>query len=186
MATEITKKLFTVGDYFRMAEAGILSEDDRVELIHGEVLAMSPIGARHAAAVDRATRALVHVTGERAIVRIQGPVGLDQYSMPQPDIVLLRPKEDFYSAQHPSPADILLIVEVADSSLKYDRTIKKQLYAEAGIPEYWIADLTTDSLLAYSETSHDSYQAMHRLHRGDSIAPRLLPECQVRIDVLLP
>jgi Uma2 family endonuclease len=186
MSIEVTKRLFTVHDYHRMGEAGILSEDDRVELIYGEIVAMSPIGPRHNAAVDRANRAMVHATGDKAIVRVQGSVGLDEYNEPQPDIVLLRPKEDFYASRLPDPGDILLIVEIAESSLEYDRTIKSRLYAETGIPEYWVADLKKDCLFAYGDLRDKSYHRIRELHRGDYVAPLLLPECRLRIDVLLP
>lgn len=186
MPVEITKRLFTVHDYHRMGEAGILSKDDRVELIYGEILAMSPIGPRHNAAVDRATRAMVNITGERAIVRVQGSVGLDEYDEPQPDVVLLRPKEDFYAPQLPGPPDILLIVEIAESSLEYDRSIKARLYAETGISEYWVADLKNDCLFVYSDLRDKSYRLVRQFHRGDFIAPQLLPECRLQIDVLLP
>ncbi len=145
MATEISRKLFTVHDYHRMVDAGILSEDDRVELIRGEILAMSPIGPRHSAAVLRATQALVRIVGDRAIVGVQGSVRLDEYDEPQPDIYLLRPKDDFYASGHAGPLDIFLIVEVADSSLEYDRTIKLNLYAETGGPEYRICGITVAS-----------------------------------------
>jgi len=186
MSIEITKRLFTVHDYHRMGEAGILSEDDRVELIYGEILAMSPIGPRHNAAVDRANRAMVNIAGERAIVRVQGSVGLDEYDEPQPDIVLLRPKEDFYASQLPGPPDILLILEIAESSLEYDRTIKARLYSETGIPEYWVADLKNDCLFVYGDLRDKSYRLVRQFHRGDLIVPQLLPECRLQIDVLLP
>ncbi len=186
MPIEVTKRLFTVHDYHRMGEAGILSSKDRVELIRGEILAMSPIGPPHSAAVDRSLRAMVNATGERAIVRVQGSVELDEYTQPQPDIVLLRPKEDFYAVAHPGPSDILLIVEVAESSLEYDRTIKERLYAEAGIREYWIADVPNDCLSAYSDLRDGTYRQVREFHRGDFLAPHLLPECRLQIDVLLP
>ena len=169
-----------------MAETGILSDRDRVELIYGEILAMSPIGPRHGAAVDRATRAMVNVTGDLAIVRVQGSVGLDEYNQPQPDIVLLRPKADYYASSNPTPADILLIVEVADTSLEYDRGPKEQLYAEARVPEYWVADVQNDCLFACSEPQDRSYRQVRQFHRGDLIAPLLLPECRLQVDVLLP
>jgi Uma2 family endonuclease len=186
MAIEITKRLFTIDECLRMVEAGILSESDRIELIDGELVAMTPIGAPHNAAVDRANRAMVNATGDRAIVRTQGSVGLDEYNAPQPDVVLLRPQEDFYYYQLPGPSDILLIVEVADSSLQYDRKIKGRLYARLGVPEYWIADLQNACLFAYSEPSGESYGVVREFHRGDSIAPLLLPECRFQVDVLLP
>lgn len=169
-----------------MVDAGILREGDRVELIYGEVLAMSPIGPPHGASVDRATRFMMKAVGDKAIVRIQGSVRLDEYSEPQPDVVLLRPKEDFYYSAHPGPSDILLIVEVAESSLAYDRKIKARLYAETGIAEYWVADLKNDRLFAYSEPHEKAYRVVREFQRGDSVAPQLLPECSIKVGDLLP
>lgn len=169
-----------------MADAGILSEDDRVELIYGEILAMSPIGPPHGAAVDRATKAMVTLAGDKAIVRVQGSVGLDEYDEPEPDIVLLKPKDDFYYSALPGPPDILLILEVADSSLEFDRTIKAGLYAETGIFEYWVADLKGGCLFVYSDPHNKSYRIVRQLRRGESIAPQLLPECRIAVDVLVP
>jgi Uma2 family endonuclease len=186
METEISRRLFTVHDYHRMVDAGILTEDDRVELIHGEILAMSPIGPRHSAAVLRATQALVRLMGDRAIVGVQGSIRLDEYDEPQPDIYLLRPKEDYYASGHAGPADIFLIVEMADSSLEYDQTIKARLYAETGVAEYWIADVRNDRLLVYSELHDSTYASCHELHRGETTAPRLLPDCRITVDILLP
>lgn len=185
MAVQLTRRLFTVHDYHRMADAGILGEDDRVELIEGEILAMSPIGPPHGAAVDRANRAMVNITGEKAIVRVQGSVGLDDYNEPQPDIVLMRPRDDFYATRLPGPPDILLIVEVAQSSLDYDRKIKARIYARTGIPEYWVADLNHDCLFIHRDSRNGEYRTERRLQRGESIAPQLLPECVVQVDSLL-
>lgn len=186
MATEISRRLFTVHDYHRMVDAGILSEDDRVELIHGEVLRMSPIGPRHSAAVLRANQALQRLVADRAIVGVQGSVRLDEYDEPQPDIYLLRSKEDFYASGHAGPADIFLIVEIADSSLAYDKGLKMRLYAETGVPEYWVADIQNDGVLAYSEARQNTYSVIRQFRRGDRIIPTLLPECPIPIDVLLP
>ena len=186
MSTIIKRRLFTVHDYHRMGEAGILLEDDRVELIRGEIVAMSPIGNPHNAAVDRANRALVNLVGDRAIVRVQGSVRLDEYDEPQPDIVLLRPRPDFYNSMSAGPKDIFLIVEMADSSLKYDRRVKAGLYAELGIPEYWVADLQNNRLLVYSHPEGDVYRVRRELHRGETAAPLLLPECIIPVDLLLP
>ena len=134
MVTETSKRLFTADEYQQMARAGILHEGDRVELIRGEVVTMSPIGPPHNAAILRATQSLVRIVGERALVGVQGSVRLDMYSEPQPDIYLLRPKDDFYASRHASPADIFLIIEVADSSLKYDRTVKLELMQKPASP----------------------------------------------------
>ena len=186
MAVQISKRLFTVHEYHRMVDAGILSEDDRVELIRGEILAMSPIGPRHSAAVLRSNQFLVKAVGDEAIVGVQGSVRLDDYDEPQPDIYLLRPKEDFYASGHAGPSDILLIVEMADSSLEYDETIKMQLYAETGVPEYWIADIRNDRLICYSEPRKDAYHQIQILERGATVSPRLLPDCPIPVNSLLP
>ena len=186
MATEISKRLFTVHEYHRMVEAGILFEGDRVELIRGEVIAMSPIGPRHSAAVLRGNGALVRIVGDRAIVGVQGSVRLDEYDEPQPDLYLLRPKDDFYASGHAGPSDIFLIIEVADSSLAYDQTVKKDLYAQTGVPEYWISNVRDDCIIAYSDIQENTYRAVRQFQRGDIITPRLLPECRVPADVLLP
>jgi len=186
MAGKISRRLFTVHDYHRMVAAGILSEDDRVELIRGEVLTMSPIGPPHNGAVLRASNGLFPIVGSRAIVGVQGAVCLDDWDEPQPDIFLLRPREDFYTTRHAGPSDILLIIEIADSSLDYDRTVKVSLYAETGVPEYWVADITNDRVWTYSETRDKAYHSVRQFHRGESIAPRLLPDCRVPVDILLP
>ena len=185
MPVQLTKRLFTVDDYHRMAEAGILAEGDRVELIEGEIVAMTPIGPPHGAAVDRATRTLVHAVGEKAIVRVQGSVRLNEYNEPQPDLVLLRPTPDFYASRLPGPSDIFLIVESAQSSLEYDRTVKARLYADAGVPEYWIADLDHDCVFVYSDLRNGVSRTVRELARGEVLAPRLLADCRIQVDALL-
>jgi len=186
MAAEIQRRLFTIDDCYRMADAGILRPDERVELIRGEILKMSPIGTRHCAAVDGATRAMVRLAGDKAIVRVQGTIELDQFCAPEPDLALVRPKDDFYVHKHPGASDILLIIEVADSSLEYDTTVKAGLYAILGVHEYWVADLQNNRLLAYSDPMKDSYRTIREFHRGDLLAPQLLPDCRLKADVLLP
>jgi Uma2 family endonuclease len=186
MAIEISRRRFTVHDYHRMVDAGILCEDDRVELIRGEILTMSPIGPRHNAAILRANRMLGRLVGELAIVGVQGSVRLDEYDEPQPDVYLLRPKEDFYASGHAGPGDILLIIEMADSSLEYDQSIKRGLYAETQVPEYWIADIRNERLIAYSDIHENKYSIVREHSRGSMIAPRLLPGCQIPVDALLP
>ena len=185
MSVEISKRRFTADDYQRMGQAGILSRRDRVELIDGDVVAMTPIGARHCAAVDRTNRAMVMQAGDKAIVRVQGSVRLDLYHEPEPDLVLLRPKPDFYASGHPGPADILLIVEIAESSIDYDRDVKGTTYARLGVREYWLADLNEDLLSCYAEPRDGAYRSLQQYRRGQSVAPQLLPECVIAVDVLL-
>jgi Uma2 family endonuclease len=186
MAIEIAKKLFNVYEYHKMVDAGILREGERVELIRGEIIRMSPIHPPHNGTIHRANRFLVRVVGDAAIVGVQGSIRLDEYDEPQPDLYLMRPREDFYTTRHAGPADILLIIEVADSSLEYDRTIKMQLYAETGVPEYWISDLQNECVLAYSDADNAGYRTLRQFRRGETLSPRLLPSCVVPVDVLLP
>ena len=186
MSSEISRRLFTVDDCYRMLDAGILHEDDRVELIRGELLNMSPIGTRHQSVVDGATRLLVRSVGDQAIVRVQGPIELDRFSAPQPDLVLLRPRDDLYVHKHPGAPDIFLVVEVADASLEYDTNVKKALYAILGIYEYWVVDLQNNRLICHSDPAADSYRTVREFHRGDTVAPSLLPDCRIKVDILLP
>lgn len=185
MPVGIRKRRFTADDYQRMGQVGILSEDDRVELIDGEVVAMTPIGPRHNAAVNRANRAIGRAVGDQAIVQVQGSVRLDFYHEPQPDLVLLRPQDDFYVSRLPGPEDILLVVEVAESSLDYDGDVKARLYAQLGIREYWLVDLNADLITDHSEPHDGSYRTIRQRHRGETIAPRMLPDCVFPVDVLL-
>lgn len=184
--SKIVKRLFSVEDFYRMGEAGIFQPGERVELIRGEIVVMSPIGPRHQAAVDRGNQAWVRLLSGRAIVRPQGPAILDRFAAPQPDFALLRPRADFYSRKHPGSSDIFLIIEVSDSSLEYDSTVKLALYAILQIQEYWIVDLQHDRLLVHLDPQGDGYRTARELHRGESIAPSLLPDCSIEVDTFLP
>lgn len=150
-----------------MAAAGLFGEDDRVELVEGEVIDMAPIGSRHAACVDRLTRLLVSRLGERAIVRVQSPVRMGDLSEPQPDVAVLAPRGDFYAAAHPGPADVLVVVEVADSTLGWDRGVKVPLYARAGMAEAWVVDLAAEAVEVSRSPGPDGYAEMRRAGRGE-------------------
>lgn len=158
-----------------MAQAGILVEDDRVELIDGDLIDMAPIGSRHAGTVSRLTRLFGAAVGADAILSVQNPVQLDRYSQPQPDIALLRPRADFYAESHPQAADVLLIVEVAEASLDYDRDVKVPLYARHGVPEVWLLDVAGRSLTVYRAPGPDGYGEQRRIGSAESIGPVLLP-----------
>ena len=186
MAANLTRKLFDSDSYLRMAEAGILSPTDRVELIRGDILVMSPIGPRHGAAVNAAVRTIVKAVGENAFIWVQTTVVLDTFVVPEPDIALLKPRDDSYATKHPGAGDILLIVEVADSSLEYDINVKSGLYAILAIPEYWVADLRNDRLLVFVQPEGEAYRITRELHRGESVAPRALPECVFPVGLFLP
>lgn len=185
MSVVLVRKRFTADDYQRMGQAGILRKKDHVELIDGEIVTMTPIGPRHCANVDRAVRAFVTKAGDSAIVRVQGSVRLDLYTEPQPDLVLLRPRTDFYASHHPGPADILLIVEVADSSIEYDREVKARVYARSGVHEYWLVDLNGQELDCYLAPENGTYQNVQRYTRGQLLAPQLLPGCVISTEDLL-
>ncbi len=177
-----TSYRFSVDDYYRMADAGILHEDSRVELIDGEVVQMSPIGSRHAGCVMALTEAFGERLARRAVLSVQSPVRLSRYSEPEPDIALLRPRDDRYRESHPTSIDTLLIIEVADSSLAYDRGLKLSLYAEAGIPEVWIADLEAEQIEVYRAPSDGKYGESLIYRRGSSAAPIALPEITLTVD----
>jgi len=149
----------TVADYRRMGETGILGPDDRVELIAGEIIDMSPIGSLHAAVVDLLASLFHRHCGPRAIVRVQSPILLDEASQPQPDLAILRPRADFYRDALPGPADVLLLVEVADSSLPFDLGVKVPLYAAATIPETWVIDAATLTSHCFRRPGGDRYTA---------------------------
>ena len=153
----LARHRLTVADYYRMAETGVLAPDARVELIEGEIIDMAPIGTRHASAVMRLNRLASAACGAGAIVSEQSPLRLSDLSEPEPDLMLLKPRADFYADAHPSAADVLLLIEVADSSARYDREIKLPLYARHGVPEVWIVDLEARLLRLHREPVGDAY-----------------------------
>ena len=185
MSVQIVRRSFTIADYYRMAEAGILSEDDRVELLDGEVIEMSPIGSRHAACVDRLNKFLNSISELGFIVRVQNPIRLDDHSEPQPDITLLRVRSDFYAEAHPTPADVLIVMEVADSSFELDRQVKLPLYAQAEVPEVWLVNLPDDSVEFYAQPVNSVYQGVKVFRRGETVTSQIVPELQIGVDEIL-
>jgi Uma2 family endonuclease len=184
MGVQVQRRLFTVEEYHRMAEAGILSEDDRVELIEGELVTMSPIGSRHAACVARLTALLFPVEG-RGILWVQNPIRLGARSEPQPDVTLLRYRPDFYASAHPGPEDVLLVVEVAETSADADRSLKIPLYARYGIPEAWLVDLLEERIEIYRHPTPQGYRSLHIAHRGETVSPTALPDLELSVDEIL-
>jgi Uma2 family endonuclease len=169
MSVQIAKHWFTVAEYDRMGETGILTEDDRVELVEGEIIERSPIGRRHAASVGRLTNIFGRLLAESAIVWVQNPVVLNDYSEPQPDVALLKRRDDFYERSLPTPDDVLLVIEVADTTIEYDRQIKVPLYARAGIAEVWIVNLVDEQIEIYAQPVNDAYQSKREARRGETI-----------------
>ena len=182
MSVQIQRRWFNVDEYYRMIDARILSEDDRVELIEGEVIRMSPIGKFHAACVKRINSLFGWHVGRNAIVSVQDPIRLDDFSEPQPDIALLKPRVDFYSSGHPQPADVLLVVEVADTSVQYDRIVKIPLYARAGIPEVWLVDIARDLIEVYATLVNGQYQDVREARRGETLTLKSLPSLTFSVD----
>ena len=171
---KVPRHRLTVADYHRLGQAGILGEDDRVELLEGQLVDMSPIGPRHALAVDALTEALVLAVAGRAAVRVQNPVTLDRGSEPQPDLTVVRRPWSGYPHTHPGVADILLLIEVADSSLELDLGAKRAIYARAGIAEFWIVDLTTDTVLVHRDPDGDRYRSVTLARPSDALEVRAL------------
>ena len=159
-----------------MAEAGVLGEDDRVELIRGEIVEMSPIGDRHAAFVDNLNRLLVRRLPDEVIVRVQGPVALADDTEPQPDFTVLRRRDVPYKDREAWAEDAVLVIEVADSSLAYDRTTKRRLYAEAGIPEYWVVDCTAEVVEVNRARTADGYRDVRLVTGAATLSPQAFPE----------
>ena len=168
-----------------MIASGVFPPDDRSELVRGEIVEMAPIGLRHAACVARLTKLLTHKTGDAAIVWVQNPVRLVGNSLPQPDLALLRPRSDFYETARPMPSDILLVVEVSDSTLQYDTQVKVPLYSEAGIPEVWIANLQENVVEVYSSPASGVYGMVRRAARGQSIRLSAGLSATVEVDDIL-
>ena len=180
------KRKFTVAEYYRMAEVGILGRDERVELIEGEIIVMAPIGEPHATVVDRLTLAFAEVSRGRFIVRVQNPLRLDAGTEPQPDLALLRRRADFYINNHPGPADVLVVMEVSDSTLDFDREVKSKRYAAAGIPEMWVMNLPGDCLDRLDQPGPAGYARHTIFRRGDKISPAALPDLAFAVADLLP
>jgi Uma2 family endonuclease len=175
---------FTVDEYHRLIDAGIFHDDDRVELLDGEIFVMTPIGRLHTSVVDRLTRVLVSRLGDRAIVRVQGPVPAGPRSEPEPDIAVLRDVSDFYAMTPLEPDRVLLVVEVADTSLAYDRA-KLRIYAAAGISEAWIVNLTTGVVEVLRKPDGGIYRETEVRHRGERLAPSAFPDFVLTVDETL-
>ncbi|HEV8683317.1 MAG TPA: Uma2 family endonuclease [Actinomycetota bacterium] len=176
---------FTADHYERMGRAGILGEDDRVELIEGQIVEMPPIGSRHAGTVNYLIAVLVRGLGDRAVISPQHPVRLSDLSEPQPDVAILRPRPDSYRDSHPRPEDILLLVEVAETSVAFDRSVKLPLYARVGIPEYWLVDLKGGVLEVHRSPQQDRYAEVKELRAGTVIAPAAFSDLELDVGKIL-
>jgi Uma2 family endonuclease len=173
---------FTVDEWHRMGEAGLFGEDARVELLDGEVIEMSPIGSAHGGCVIALNRLLVEAAARQALISVQGPVRLDDRSEPQPDIAVLAPREDGYRRSHATPGEILLLIEVADSSLAFDRDTKAPYYAACGVTETWIVDLEAEQVLVMRSPSPSGYGQIRDRSRGDRLQIEAMPDISFSVD----
>jgi Uma2 family endonuclease len=182
MAVPAPRRLFTVDEYYAMAKHGILKPDERVELLDGEIVPMNPIGSPHYWCVNRLNGTLAGLS-DRAVIAIQGPLRLNGHAEPEPDIVLLRP--DTSQTRIPGPNDVLLVIEVADTSLRKDRGRKRTMYARAGIFEYWIVDLNADRVEIYRDPVRSRYRSIRLLGPGDAVSPIFAPDLVVDVSTVL-
>ena len=186
MSVPLKRYHFNVAEFYRMVDAGILTPDDCVELIEGEIIEMSPTGSRHAACVDRIVNKLLsRFAGRDAIVRVQSPIRLSDFSEPQPDATLLRARADFYSQAHPTPDDVLLLVEVSDTTAAYDKRVKVPLYARSGIVEAWVVDLAQEKIEVYARPVGGSYQQFAEARRGESVTSATVPGLALAIEDII-
>jgi Uma2 family endonuclease len=184
--SKVEPRRFTVADYYAMADAGILSENDRVELLDGDVIVMPPIGDWHASGVAQIIALFPStILDGRAILQIQNPVRLDSDNEPQPDAMLLRWRNDFYRNGHPGPDDVLLLIEVSDTTVDYDRNTKLPRYARAGIPEVWIDNRRDRRIEAYTDPSGDEYATVRYAAPGETIAPQAFPDITLQVDRII-
>ena len=186
--TEVTSNLrmWTTEEYHRMAETGILNEDERVELLEGKIIWMSAKGTAHSSAVGRTDRLLQKCLGNQAWISIQDPVTLNQHSEPEPDIAIVKIDPLDYADHHPTPGEVYLIIEVADSSLKFDCETKGKVYAQEKIADYWVLDVLNRQLYVFREPSEEGYQTKAILDENSTISPLQFPDLQISILSMLP
>jgi Uma2 family endonuclease len=182
----VDRWLFTLEEYHRLGETGFLTEDDRVELIEGELIRMPPIGSNHASVVDVLAEFFIRgLVSEFGQVRIQNPVVVAGRSEVQPDLVVAKPRPDRYRGSNPTADDVLLVVEVADSTLRFDRQVKLPLYAGAGVPEVWIVNLVAGAIDVFRRPNAGQYQENHLLKAGDQVSPAAFPDLTIAVSDIL-
>lgn len=182
MTVQILRKKFTVGQYHQMIESGILTDQDHVELIQGEIIEMSPVGRHHAACVDRLTELLVLTLCRQALIRVQSPILLSDNSEPQPDISILQRREDFYHAGHPTPDNIFTLIEVSDSTIAFDRDVKVPIYAQEQIPEVWLVNLNDTQVECYRQLIANTYQQFQIFNLGETLNIQAFPDVPIEVN----
>ena len=181
MSAQLEKWHFNIDQYYRLAEVGVLKPDDRVELIEGEIVKMSPIGSHHAACLRVLHLKLSELFGRKYIISIQSPVRLNDFSEPEPDLALLKPRDDFYAERHPTPEDVVLIIEVSDTTILSDRNVKIPLYARAGIPEAWLVNLPKKMIEVYYDLVAGRYRKCLKFKRGEVLVSPTVPNLSLKV-----
>ncbi len=181
----VRKHLTDIHEWQRLGEANIFPPGTRIELIEGEILEMAPIGFNHSGHLNRINKVFTLLTADFADTSVQNPLQLGDLSEPEPDFMLLKPREDFYTSRHPNASDVLLLIEVADSSLAYDQTQKLRLYAMHHIPEYWLLNLNAACLEVYREPHGETYAQKTTLRAGDSVTLTQLPDITIQVSSIL-
>lgn len=185
MAT-LTRRKFTTAEYHEMARTGILGEDDRVELIEGEIVEMTPIGSLRASVVKRLLKLLLPLeSADKVILSVQDPIHLSAHSEPQPDLAVLRPRPDFYASGHPEADDVFLVVEVADTSAEYDRETKLPLYGRHGVEEAWLIDLSAGRVEVHRSPRPEGFTSIQLRLSGDQVSPQAFPGFSLDVDAIL-
>ena len=177
----VQRHRFTLSEYQALYDAGVIGIEPRLELIEGDIIDMSPINPPHSAHVTRLSSLFHRRIGDEAIILVQAPLNIDEHSQPEPDICLLKPRADFYARAHPGPGDVLLVVEVADTTLRTDRTIKTRLYARSGIPEMWLLNLADSILEVYRQPGLRGYRLIQHLGVGDEAVPLAFPKLALAV-----
>ena len=177
--------LFNVKDYRQLVSAGVLESEDRIELIEGELIMMPPIGPEYSASTSNLFFCLSRRLSEKTRLRVSDPITLSSFSEPQPNIAIVKARADHYKSAHPTPKDVLVVIEVVDSSADFDNTVKAKLYGKAGIPEYWIVEIEEACVRVFTEPSKQGYRTIKEYHRGDKVKCGTVPELHLAVTELL-
>ena len=183
--SRVVPKRFRVEDFYRMMEAGILPEESGWEIIDGAVMEKVKITPRNAATVRRLSKTFHHSFREKVLVSARNPIHIDEFNEPEPDIALLKRRDDYYSQNHPTAEDVLLVIEVSNSTIEYDRDIKKTLYAEAGIVEFWIVNLPDQTIECYSQLKNGNYRLARILEKGETVESNSVENLKLQVEEIL-
>ena len=182
----LERKKFTSDEVHRMTQAGILPEESGWELIDGEIIHRMTIGSRHAGTVIKLSKLLERQIGNNALISTQNPIHISERNEPEPDITILKMRDDFYTTSHPVPSDVLILIEVSASTLGFDREIKKEIYAEAGIVEFWLVNLENDTIEVYCHPKNGNYFEMRTYEREDIIRSKQIADLQMKVTDIIP